>query len=213
MINIKLGIIYYIDELPLHNKLDYIDYIKINNVEEINLTNKPTLIVGWNLAKEKFPKINILNKTINTLYYWTFSFSEKNNLYVNDINKFCNTDILNIFKFYNYNVLSPIFNNELTNIDNYIDFFKDCKLNNIFLSKNIQLTVLCNNEIFRINLKELNYFKIEVKPLLNYLKENYNTFIYDKNGKIEEEYKKYFKNLDDTIVSKYIPLFNKVINS
>lgn len=212
MINIKLGIVYYSDDLQLHNKLDYIDYIKILDFNEIKLTNKPTLIIGWKLVKEKFPTLNILNKSINSLYSWTFSFKEKNNDYIFDLNKFVTVDILNIFKYYNYNVLSPIFNKELKNIDDYIKFFENCKLNSIFISKNLQLTVLCDNDLFRINLKELNYYNIDVKPLLEHLKNNYKNFLYDKNGIIEKEYIDYFKFLNKNIITKYIPLFNKAVN-
>lgn len=210
MIDIKLGIIYYIDDLLLHNKVEYIEYIKINNINEIKLTNKPTLIIGWKIAKEIFNNINILNKNINNFYFWTFNLSEKRGDYIFDINKFITNDILNIFKFYNYNILSPIFNKDLINIDNYINFFTNCELNSIFLSKNMQLTILCNNNIFRINIKELNYYNINVKPLLIFLKSNYKNFIYDKNGDIEKEYIDYFKDLDQNIISKYIPLFNKI---
>jgi hypothetical protein len=211
MINIKLGIIYYVDELTLHNKLDYIEYIKISNHDDIILTNKPTLIIGWNIVKEKFNNINILNKNINNLYYWTFSIKEKNKDYIFDINKFVTSDILNIFKFYEYRILSPVFNTELTTIDKYISFFEDCELNSIFVSKDLQLSVLCNNEIYRINLKELKYFNIESKELLKFLREKYKNFIYDRTGNVQKGYIEYFKGIDENIVTKYIPLFNKVI--
>jgi hypothetical protein len=210
MINIKLGIIYYSDNLTAHKKLDYIEYIKINDINDIKLINKPTLIVGWSLIKEKFKNTNILNKKINSIYYWTFSFNEKNNDHVFDIDKFCTIDVLNIFKFYNYIILSPVFNTDLNKIENYIEYFNDCEINNIFLSKNMELSILCNNNIYKINLKELNYYKINPKILLDYLKNKYNSFTYDKSGKIENNYIEYFNNLDSNIVKKYIPLFGNV---
>jgi hypothetical protein len=210
MINIKLGTIYYVDDLKLHNKLSYIEYIKISSVSEIKLSNKPILIIGWELAKEKYKTTNILNKNINNLYFWTFNFSEKKTDYIFDLNKFIKYDILNVFNSYKFINLSPIFNKDLNSIDNYISFFNDCELNSIYISKNLQLTILCNDELFRINLKELNYYNIDIKILLNYLKFKYKNFIYDKNGNIELEYTEYFKILDNNIIKKYIPLFNKV---
>jgi hypothetical protein len=210
MINIKLGTIYYVDDLKLHNKLSYIEYIKISSVSEIKLSNKPILIIGWELAKEKYKTTNILNKNINNLYFWTFNFSEKKTDYIFDLNKFIKYDILNVFNSYKFINLSPIFNKDLNSIDNYITFFNDCELNSIYISKNLQLTILCNDELFRINLKELNYYNIDIKILLNYLKFKYKNFIYDKNGNIELEYTEYFKILDNNIIKKYIPLFNKV---
>jgi hypothetical protein len=207
--NIKLGIVYYVDDLILHNKLDYIEYIKVSNANDIKLVNRPTLIIGWSLAKERFKNINILEKNINSLYFWTFSFNEKRNDYISDLSKFTKTDILNIFNFYNYIVLSPVFNPELKHIDDYIKYFEDCELNSIYVSKNIQLTILCNSDIYRINLKELNFYNIDVKPLLEYLRDKYKNFIYDRSGNIEKIYLEYFKYIDENIVTKYIPLFIK----
>lgn len=209
MINIKLGIIYYVDDLILHNKLDYIEYIKISNADDIKLTNRPTLIIGWSIAKQRFKNINILNKNINSLYFWTFSFNEKRNDYISDLSKYTKIDILNIFNFYNYIVLSPVFNIELKNINEYIKYFEGCELNSIYVSKNIQLTILCNSDIYRINLKELNFYNIDVKPLLEYLRDRYKNFIYDRTGNIEKTYLEYFKFIDENIVTKYIPLFIK----
>ena len=209
MTNIKLGIIYYVDDLILHNKLDYIEYIKISTADDIKLTNRPTLIIGWSIAKERFKNINILDKNINSLYFWTFSFNEKRNEYITDLSKFTKTDILNIFNFYKYIVLSPVFNPELNNINEYIKYFEGCELNSIYVSKNIQLTILCNSDIYRINLKELNFYNIDVKPLLEYLRDKYKNFIYDRSGNIEKLYLEYFKYIDENIVTKYIPLFIK----
>jgi hypothetical protein len=210
MINIKIGIIYYIDDLILHNKVDYIEYIKVKSSNEIKLTNKPTLIIGWDLVKDKFKNINILNKKINKLYTWTFSFNEKKQDYIKELNKFITVDVLNIFNKYKYVVISPIFNTELHTINDYIKYFEDCKLNNIYVSKLLQLSILCDDTIYRINLRELKYFNIEYKLLLFYLKEKYENIIYDKDSTIENTYVNYFAGIDENIIKKYITLFNKV---
>lgn len=211
MINIKLGIIYYFDDIILHNRLDYIDYIKVSSAEDILLINKPTLIIGWDLVKTKYNNITILNKKITNLYSWTFSFNEKKGDYINDILKFTTKDILKIFDFYEYKILSPVFDIELNDISDYIKYFEDCELNNIYVSKLKQLSILCNDTIYRINLRELKYYKIDYIALINYLKDKYKNFTYDGSGKIEGLYINYFKNLDENIIKRYIPLFNKVL--
>lgn len=211
MINIKLGIIYYFDDIILHNKLDYIEYIQINSIDNLKFINKPTLVIGWYLIKNKLNNINILNKQINHLHSWTFSFNEKKNDYINDLDHFVKKEILKVFDFYKYEVLSPIFNTDLESIDDYIKYFTECDINNIYISKLMQLTILCNDIIYRINLNELKYYKINPKPLLLFLNDKYNNTIFDKTSRFELTYIKYFKDLDENIIKKYIPIFNKVI--
>lgn len=203
MNNIKIGVIYYIDDLNLHEKLDYIEYIKTNSLANINLKNKPTLIIGWKLVKTKFDNINILNKKINGLCSWTFSFSEKKGDYVHDLNKFLKNNIIGYFNRYSYKVLSPIFFNDLTDENNYIKYLSNFNIDNIFLSNNMQLNILSDNNIYRIDLNELKFYKINVKKILFYLKNRYN-IIYDNNLEIENYYFKYFKNIDENIISKYL---------
>lgn len=62
----KLAKIYYKEELIQHKKLKYVEYIKVDDLSEINFNDKKYLIyiIGWDLIKN-FSKINILNKNIS----------------------------------------------------------------------------------------------------------------------------------------------------
>lgn len=210
-INIKLGVIYYKDDLILHEKVNYIEYIKIDDFNDIKLTKRPTLIIGWNIVKNRFTSVNILNKKITDNIFWCFSFNEKKNDYIDNINKFISTDILDVFNSFNHKILSPVFNKDLKTEHDYIQYFKDCDLNNIYISSKKELSILCNNIIYRINLRELKFFKIKTVKILEYLSNNYNNFYYDRNGNIEKMYIEYFKGIDIIYVKKYIPLYNKII--
>lgn len=46
------------------------------NFPEENYFEVPTLIVGWNTVKDKFPKQNIMDKQIDKNLFWTYSKSE-----------------------------------------------------------------------------------------------------------------------------------------
>lgn len=210
-LNIKLGIIYYKDELILHDKVNYIEYIQINDYNEIKYTKRPVLIVGWNIVKNKYTSVNILNKKINDNLYWCFSFNEKKNDYIDNINKFIYSDVLNVFNSFEYIIISPVFNNKIKNENDIIEYFKDCKLNNIYVSANKELAILCNNTIYKINLKELKFFKYNINIIVDFLKENYKNFYYDRKGRIEKMYLDYFNGIDNNIIKKYIPLYNKII--
>ena len=210
-INIKLGVIYYKDDLILHEKVKYIDYIKIEDYTDIKFTKRPTLIIGWNIVKSKFMSVNILNKKISDNIFWCFSFNEKKSDYIENINKFVSEDILNVFNKFSYKVLSPIFNEELKTEQDYINYFDDCDLNNIYISPKQELSILCDDIIYKLNLRELNFYKIKPVFILDYLSKRYSNFHYDRTGNIEKLYIEYFNGIDIVFIKKYIPLFNKII--
>jgi len=207
--NIKLGIIYYSDELKLHNKLDYIEYINVNSIDNIKFQNKPTLIIGWNLVKNQINTNNVLNREINELYSWTFSFNEKKTEYINDLNDFLYIKILKIFDIYNYKILSPVFYENLRTKNDYINYLNNIDITNIFLDKNLNINILSLNNIYRIDLNELKYFNIDPKYILFFLKRKFNNIIYDKNNEMITQYTNFFKTIDTPIVSKYMVLFTK----
>jgi len=210
-INIKLGVIYYKDDLILHNKVNYIDYIKIEDFSDIKDIKRPVLIVGWNLVKNRYTSVNILNKKIRDNLFWCFSFNEKKSDYIDHINKFTSENVLNIFNTFKYEILSPIFNTDLKSADDFIKYFDSCDLNNIYVSQRKEVSVLCDNTIYKVNLRELDFFNIKPFFILDFLSKKYNNFIYDRNGNIEKIYIDYFNGIDDVFIKKYIPLYNKII--
>lgn len=211
MNDIILGIIYYENDLVLHNKVKYINYIKINNILEIKETKKPCLIIGWNLVKAKYKNINILNKTIKNNLYWSFSFKEKKTDYIKYLNEFITIKVCNIFNNYNYNILSPIINNNLKINNDFINYFIDKKIHSIYLSKNKELSILSDKNIFKINLNELKFYNINSFLFLDFLSKKCNKIIHDKNGFLENKLINYFSEIDPVTTKKYIILFNKHI--
>lgn len=209
MCNKKIGVIYYKDELKLHNKIDYIEYNQVDSIENIKIKNKPTLIIGWDLLKTKYDNINILNKNINNLLFWTFSFKEKKTDYIHDLNKFIKINIVNIFKFYEYKILSPVFFSNLKNYKDYISLFNGINIDNIFIYKNGNISILSQRTIYRIDLKELKFFNIDIKEFINYLNKNYTNILFDRYGEIEKSNIEYFKYIDNNVISKYLILLTK----
>jgi hypothetical protein len=210
-INIKLGIIYYKDELILHERVNYIEYIKINDYSDVKPTKRPVLIVGWNIVKNTYTSVNILNKKIKDNLFWCFSFNEKKSDYINNIEKFVNEGILNVFNTFTYKILSPIFDDSIRTEQDVINYFTDCEINNVYVSSKKELSVLCNDIIYKVNLRELDFYKIKPFFILDFLSKTYNNFYYDRNGNIENMYLEYFKGIDEVFIKKYIPLYNKII--
>jgi hypothetical protein len=210
-INIKLGIIYYKDELILHERVNYIEYIKINEYSDVKSTKRPVLVVGWNIVKNTYTSVNILNKKIKDNLFWCFSFNEKKSDYINNINKFINEDILNVFNSFKYKILSPVFDDNIRTEQDIINYFTDCDINNIYVSSKKELSVLCNDTIYKVNLRELDFYNIKPFFILDFLSKSYNNFYYDRNRNIEKKYLEYFKGIDEVFIKKYIPLYNKII--
>jgi hypothetical protein len=210
-INIKLGIIYYKDELILHERVNYIEYIKINEYSDVKSTKRPVLVVGWNIVKNTYTSVNILNKKIKDNLFWCFSFNEKKSDYINNINKFINEDILNVFNSFKYKILSPVFDDNIRTEQDIINYFTDCDINNIYVSSKKELSVLCNDTIYKVNLRELDFYNIKPFFILDFLSKTYNNFYYDRNRNIEKKYLEYFKGIDEVFIKKYIPLYNKII--
>jgi hypothetical protein len=210
-INIKLGVIYYKDDLILHDKVNYIEYIKIEDNNEIKYTKRPTLIIGWNIVKNKYTSVNILNRKINDNLSWCFSFNEKKSDYIEKINKFVKEDVLDVFNGFKFKILSPILDLDLKKEDDFIKYFNNCNINNIYVSSRKELSILCDDIIYNINLRELNFYKIKPFFILDFLSKNYINFCYDRTGNIENTYLEYFKGIDIVFIKKYITLYNKII--
>lgn len=66
-----------------------------NNLEIIN--SVPTIIIGWNFVKKKFPNQSILNKNINKDLYWTYSLLESEREFKKDCVNFLDNSINNFF--------------------------------------------------------------------------------------------------------------------
>jgi len=83
----------------------------------------PSIIVGWNYIKEKYPDQNIYDKKIaDTNLSWTFSHNEEKESFLEDIKLFVNTEIKRWLP-KDFIIYDPFFNGgPKAFIDKYIDF-------------------------------------------------------------------------------------------
>ena len=49
---------------------------------------EPTIVVGWNYIKEKFPQQNIFDKKLKENLFWTYSHSEDKKLFLQGVEDF-----------------------------------------------------------------------------------------------------------------------------
>ena len=60
----------------------------LNKFSDDTLTEIPTIIIGWNLIKQKYPNQNIFDKKISDNLFWTFSKSEMEKSFFSEIEEF-----------------------------------------------------------------------------------------------------------------------------
>lgn len=169
--NIKIG-----NEFKVVKTLDEVD------------SRLPTLIIGWQFAKQIIPSFNILNKKyiINDIsIYWTFKKSERKAEYDNDIEAFKYTCYQNLLNSVNYKYIDISYF-KYNNIKRFLLFIHNNKnIKYFYLTSNQQFLFIYNpannknNTVCGISLSLCNYLGVNVEKLINNIKSNkLNKFIY-----------------------------------
>lgn len=163
----KIGRILYCDELVNHEKLDYIDYqkIDINNIT-YNESELPTLIVGWYFVTcLNFNNTSIDDNVIlKNKLYWEFSYDEYKSNHIDGVKKF--VERLPYYCFmekYNYINIDPVFHN----IENTSDVFKfiNNDIRAILNHRDEYLYILSNNNIYGLNLSHYRFYNDDIDEL------------------------------------------------
>jgi hypothetical protein len=178
----------------------------VNSIDNI-IEGLPTLIVGYDLTKELFPKdFNILERELKYNFYWTYSLFEKRSYYDVNIEYFTQYCYDNTIIDINYVFVDPIqFNlNTLKKVINKIYTLK----NPIPFIYHDYIYIYGENIIFGLDLHLYEFFfnvkKNKIKNKINILS---NGLLLDENILIE--YKDYLDRLN-TI--KYIPFLYYIDN-
>lgn len=150
---------------------------QVTDISDADLT-KPTLIVGWNLAKQ-FDGYNILDRRISENMFWTFTRTENRSI--------LETDLVKFYDFVKNKSISDC-KYEFVSIF-HIGFGKAKKLVNILNSKNKRNIYISNDilyfmygeTIIGISLVELEYCKINPEKILKRIDENANLKTFSSN--------------------------------
>jgi hypothetical protein len=194
----KLANIIYEAELVNHTKVEYVNYI--NEATEYDKLDKtlPTLYVGWVFMKlcnpnnDTIQNANILTKKIvaNQLY-WECSFYEGKASHVNGIASFVKIAPELYFKpKYTYINLDPVFF-QLRDVEDLMDVIPK-RIDVSYNYKNEMLYLLTDNKITGINLLLYDYFKFDVKDIVERIAERTETGILDEEGISYQQYYKVF---------------------
>lgn len=171
--------------------------IPINfGTHEIVPTNEvPNLIIGWDLTKTLYPEASILKKKIKDNIYWTFSSTEKRNVFENDLKKYIDKSYKDYIKKIKFHNIDPI----VYKINTINELLK--KLNIVaggftYLYTNKIVYIYHDFIIYSIDLELLDFIGFDRKIILSTLKETTNFF----EGELKN-----FKNELKYLDIKYLP--------
>lgn len=193
-------------------------FININYYNENINKSIPTLYVGYTLLKANiYPDVNILDKQISDIVYWTFSKNEKMVDYFNDLRNF-ELNILNHYQsIYKYKPFNFMLYNNTKGFNDLIKLFTTSnsidKIKSIYINNRSVYILFKNNEIIGLDLMYFWYIdKYKTISLIKtILKIDNNILIYDKHKLIYNTYINTGENsnimFDRYLIERYLCVF------
>lgn len=123
----------------------------------------PTLAIGWNCIKNKFPAHNITNSQINNNLFWSFSKTENDKEFFKDVESFFNESVKKWMPT-GFVLYDSYLNNE--NIDVFINENIDANKKVFVYFHNGALYLYNNENNFIINIKSLVAFDKNFKKVI-----------------------------------------------
>ena len=196
----KIANVIFEKELINHTKVDYINYYNEPIIYDTLDKAMPTLYVGWSFMKASNPdnliiqNADILKKRIiSNELYWECNFEEGKASHVKGVDSFVNfAPQLYFTPKYSYINLDPIFF-QLKDVQDIMDVLpKNIKASYNF--RNEMIYLLCDNNIYGINLNIFEFFKFNIEIIKNSLSLRTIISYDDVDGSIYQSYYKLFPN-------------------
>jgi hypothetical protein len=208
--------------------------VKVSNkMPEDNFFDIPTILVGWNFVKDKYPKLNIFDKKIAENLYWAYGKSEMEKKFFSDIEEFF-VDSVKKWLPKNFKLYDPLRSD--------IDLLTYCEQNlnadkPVYVYFNKGALYLRNDDInYIIDIKALYLVDNAFKSTITHLLESYRCIALSYNNfsdyvdldivgniiTIEnlrwvkygvETSDRYFNIIPNFEISKYIPFLMSKLNS
>lgn len=150
---------------------------QVEDISDADLT-KPTLIVGWEMAKQ-FDRYNILDRRLGDNLFWTFSKVENRSELEADLNKFYEFIRNSSIKNSKYKFVS-IFHIGFQKAKKLVDMLNSTNRMNIYISNKMVYT-LCGDVVIGVSLDELEYCKINPDKVLKRIGDNDHLKVFSNN--------------------------------
>lgn len=181
---------------------------KFNVVDSLDkiIEGLPTLIIGWEIVKTIDSDADYSNRVLSDNIRWTFTLSEKRNLYEEDLYYFIKYCYDNLVSKVTYKYVDFILNSD----DDIADTFKNIKKSEkkVAFKNESMIYIYTPNNIFGVDLNIIEFVDRKSDKLIEYLKSFIPVFLMDSNILIE--YKDYMDMLNNE--TKYIPYLYSIEN-
>lgn len=191
----------YIANILTNRKFSECELYNVVSDKKDLIEGIPTLVIGWEYTKKKFPEANILDWQIDNKTFWVFGNRERRQRYEETIIKFRKYVINNLVKSIKYKYISLIHKDENHYRLNSL-FKNECELN-IYI-KNDMIYIASNDKkiVYGVSLKECDYLGIDRKEVLKRIYQSKNNIINTKDS-LSVEIKSDLRNHDYIIPCLY----------
>jgi hypothetical protein len=180
------------------------DFNVVKSIDDI-IPGLPTLIIGWDNIKKKYPDYDIIDRKLGENLYWTFKKTEKRDFHEEDIYNFKLKVYNDLVNDVNYVFVDPIMQKKKI-IKKIIKKISGGEL--VTYMHDDMLYVYIDNIIFGIDLLLTDFLSLNRDKIIFKIKQKSKHFL-DKNN-IFIEYKYILENLDNQV--KYIPYLYSIKN-
>ena len=150
---------------------------QVTDISDADLT-KPTLIVGWELAKQ-FDGYDILDRKLGENLFWTFSRTENRSILESDINKFYEFIKKKTVSSCDYKFVS-VFRLRFEKLKKLVCILNSSGKRNIYISSGM-VYVKYGDTVVGVSLTELEYCKIKPDKVLGRIENNANLKVFSNN--------------------------------
>ena len=150
---------------------------QVTDVSDADLT-KPTLIVGWELAKQ-FDGYDILDRRLGENLFWTFSKTENRSILESDLNNFYEFIKKKTVENCKYKFAS-MFRLRLEKLKKLVGILNSSVKRNIYISSGV-IYIKYGDTVVGISLAELEYCKINPDKVLRRINNNTNLKVFSNN--------------------------------
>lgn len=179
----KLGTI--VSKRAIKDVVGFVEVVK--DMESVNDSTKPILVIGLEEAKKQGKEFSILNKRLDSNLFWTFGKTERRTDHERDIQNFyeyvLNISIKNI-KYYYINIFKLRYNK----VKKLLDIIYNTNKKYIYINNDI-IYIYYNNYILGISLTMTDYMGVDRKKIIRKLRQNKYNIVYYHNTFLDEKMK------------------------
>jgi hypothetical protein len=149
----------------------------------------PTLVIGWEFCKKCYGDVDILDRKIDEMTYWTYGKREKRDRYDETISWFKDFAIKRLIKSIEYKFINVITISGESK-DSFYGIFEGRKPTSYFSGEMCYVNRIGENRVYGFSLRDFRYIGVDTKKIVSFVYSN--SVVVNKNDNLSQENKTYF---------------------